>query len=995
MSLFAILFLSSGILAEDIAYVVKSSSSTTVDENAIKVILTEMGYSYRIIDDSQVGSTDFSQYRMILLGDGIIDNVPVNSHSSLILNRYYYDFCGSSKTTESPSQPYSIDNGWGDIITLGVPLRTESYLSGGANTINYLRGLSSGCNKVSSLYSDWTKYVIVSKDNPRRVFFGMPLASYWTSDSRQLFKNSLKWVIGDVCTDSDGDYYIKESTDLSLCGDICGPSHSEICDGNNDCDDNSNSKWQYLEGYADDDGDSFGAGALIDVCSGDYLPISYSEDNSDCNDNNFNVNPLARELEYNGIDDDCNGYDLLDVDNDFYCKLGYTIINKSLQCPLETGTIGTDCRDSDASYNPGSTDINKNCQNKAPIIQPITKITATEGSTITLTVHATDFENSSLTYSINDSIKFSKNANVFTWATGYLDNGNYIFKISVSDGNLTTYIDVEVEVIDRNQPPSFNEMTCVENILEDSEYSCEISAEDFENDSFNFSVVGENKLHCSFQNNTLIYKPYQDYFGNASCTIKVSDAYGHNLQSLNVHVENVNDAPIISEYSPSIARILNNTNQSFRITIRNVDNDNITVSWFLNNQMVGYGNTYNFSADRGSYNLTAIASDGEFSTPNSWNVFVGFIEELTCNEAHGFLCGSNEICTGNLLGVLDSESCCNLACSEKPPTFKDINKKCQNKSNELQITFKDISQMDKFTIGETITKKIEIKNNATINLDVVLEIYIYDLSRDKIINKQKFSFNMAGKTYKIQNFEMNLPWDIDDKDKFAVFVNVKGNGETDSCNSDYIKIDPERTFNKLLIETAWMDEGEISCGDSVDLYARVRNIGSDEQTVVLKFTNSLLKIKETTDEFLLEGYGNNDDSEKITLNLNVPENAKAGNYTIEIKALSDTPGLEDSYDFEIELGECKNEESSSTNMEVIKLDNTNNFQIFEDPKNKNLILWNSVIVFLVLGFLFMAVLHKGIKRKKTKKEVEREINKIIKRKNIRNKVKKQKKKGKR
>lgn len=965
---FLFLFLINSVVAEDIAYVVKNPTAPdNVLINAINELSSEIGYTltYKLIDDSAVATTDFSKYRVILIGDEIINNVPVNSYKSMIVNPDYYDFCSSDVGSVSSSQPLAIYNGWGNEITNGLPVKTNGYTSGGSIPVYYLNRLSSGCNKVSSLYNDLTDYVVVSKDNPRRVFFGITRTSYWTTESKQLFKNSLKWILqGD---DMDGDGY--------FAGD--------------DCNDNDANKWQLLPGYIDSDRDGFGAGSSINVCSGDYLPIGYSDNNLDCNDNNFNVNPEATELPYNGVDDDCNGYDLADFDVDGYCKLGYAIINKNLQCPSETGTVGTDCRDNDASYNPGSSDINKNCVNKAPVVEPISKITVNEGEVVRITVRATDYENDTLTYSINDSQRFLKSANVFTWETGYQDSGNYMFKISVSDGKSTTYTNVEIEVVDRNQPPVFGEVNCTNTILEDAEYQCDIIATDFENNDFNFTITNENKLNCSMHNNVLTYKSYKDYFGTASCIIRASDAYGHRDYPFTVNIQNVNDAPIIIGYVPltSNPRILNNTNQAFSVTIKNVDNDNINIDWFFNNQKVGSGANYTFNANKGSYNLTVTASDGEYPVSHYWDVFVGSAEELTCSEAKGFVCSSSEVCNGYLLGVLDSKSCCNIACSEKPPAFKDIAKKCQNRSNNLEITFKDITSMDTFTIGEIATKKLEIKNNANISQEVVLEIYLYDLTKEKILKKERYSFSMDSKTYKFQNFDISIPWSVNEKNKLAVFVNVKGDGKTNYCNSDYVKIAPERTFDRIIIENTKVDKTDISCGDSFDLYTKLRNIGTDEHNVVLKFDNSVLKIKQTIEDINLEGYGGHDSSEN-TLTLTVPEGTKAGNYTIRIVAYSDS-NIMASSDFKINLGECKKEVSSSTGLGIIKLANANNFQIFEDPKNRNIIIWNSVIVSLVLGLLLVTVVYKGIKRNKTKKELEREISKIIKRKNGRHKTKKQ------
>ena len=316
--------LSSQVMAIDIAYVVKSYTDT----NLISAI-NETGYRYSLVYSQDVAVTNFSQYKMILVGDEKITGLPVNSYKSLAVGNDYYsgwsDYVGS-KSSDQPLEAYVLANdsitkrgkGWFKVYTSGNSLPVY-FLSGGSYPVTgSVSAGNSTWNSGESIYD----YIIATKNSPRRVFFGITETNYWTPESKQMFKNSLIWVMkGD---DKDGDGYYTD----------------------NDCNDNNANVWQNIPGYLDSDGDGFGTGSLLQICSGNSLLSGYSAINGDCNDGNYSVNPNAVEVAYDNVDNDCKNGDLADVDNDGYCKRGYWIQNSFLQCVKETGSLGTDCNDS-------------------------------------------------------------------------------------------------------------------------------------------------------------------------------------------------------------------------------------------------------------------------------------------------------------------------------------------------------------------------------------------------------------------------------------------------------------------------------------------------------------------------------------------------------------------------------------------------------------------------------------------------------------------------
>jgi hypothetical protein len=124
--------------------------------------------------------------------------------------------------------------------------------------------------------------------------------------------------------DGDGDGYL-EDVDCDDGDAAVFPGAEELCDElDNDCD-----------GKVDEPFDADGDG---------YYSAELCEHGDDCDDSIYSFNPGANEVPYNGVDEDCDGEDLRDVDGDGY---------EGVQVD------GTDCEDDDASVYPGAEEVPK------------------------------------------------------------------------------------------------------------------------------------------------------------------------------------------------------------------------------------------------------------------------------------------------------------------------------------------------------------------------------------------------------------------------------------------------------------------------------------------------------------------------------------------------------------------------------------------------------------------------------------------------------------
>ncbi len=1167
--IFLLILLLPSVASTDIAYIVKDPSYPNGDFVAS---INDLGYSYDIIDNQDIGSIDFSNYEMILVGDERFSNyeqIPIQDKKSLLVNTFYLDdwgiadYAGSTSSTGYLSGRIKEDN----MITQGMlsPIKLYDERNADLYYLPYYFKRAHGIENIVSTdnYKENPVIGIIHSGGElydggyageRIAFFGITESEYWSSKSVDLFKNTLRWVL--IGEDADNDGY-----------------HYDV-----DCNDDNESLWQIIQGYIDEDGDGYGTGNLIDVCSGENLLEGYVEIDGDCDDSDPEINPSIQEIPYDGIDQDCSGQDLIDVDEDGFNSTevggsdcndnneslwqiiqgyidedgdGYGTGNLIDVCSGENLLDGYvevdgDCNDSDDSINPGSEDVYKNCNNDAPIIQLIEKIIVNEGENAAIEVIAEDPEDDLLIYEINDSrfIQDSLDENIFRWQTDYGDwqQEPYIFLINVSDGSLDSEIEFQVEVentnrapicleipeqewledtnhsldlnmycsdpdnemigyginntsnntkitlesfeqgianfsveknwngqdwiifkasdgkaetltnkvnlsilpvndalifsgkienitwnedenledylnledyfsdvdseleyefigdyfidiqensglvsfypqqdwfgsenvvvnatdgefsvlsnafslnvLDVGEPPEFGQMDCDDEIDEDIRYSCVLNASDFEGDEITFSIVDEDNLNCQINGEELEYQGNKDYNGQASCSIRAQDNDGYDDFTLEVDILPMNDAPEITDYEPKgVIKLFEYTEEEFSISAQDVDGDSLDYLWFLQGSQIGETNSdYLFNESKGNYDLLAFVTDGFLNDSYEWNVFVGDVGDFTCQEVGGDICSQDEICKGNLLGVYDTDSCCDIKCEEKPPEFRDIDT-CErdeiNLSENIVINIKEPDEGDEFEIGEDIDVEIEIENNLGQDEEFDYEVYFYDISDDEIIEDEDDSDDIDDGDSVDFETEFEVPLDIDDGNRFAIYVRVNDEDEN-FCNENYVEIDIERKENEVILESFGISpEGEILCGDYVDLSLRLKNQGKEDEDMYISAEIAKLGIYEESEEFELEKYGDGD-SVKKNLYLKIPENATQGEYELEIILNYDDEKV---IKKEIILGECKSLDKKEQEIREISLEGRSDKVKKDSGRSGFLFIITIVSSFVILGFM--------------------------------------------
>jgi hypothetical protein len=438
--------------AKDIAYLVRSSNQEANVINAIN----DLGYTYDIIQDVQIPTTNFANYKIIIVGEGNfrtwLSSIPVNNKTSLIMNTYHMDdwkwtvdgvsFSGSTL----PLRADVVNNQ--SSITQGIPQNFQVYTQASANgdsiklyylskskkAINLKNHVAPEADDKDSVVANSAKGMVLKGgyvSNARGVFFGALETDFWTQNTKTLFKNALTWLVEDEDKDNDG----------------------------------------------------------------------FRSDN-DCNDNNAAIKPGANEVPYDRIDQNCDGYDLADVDRDGFCLKDYQITNKAVQCNKENASTGTDCNDNDNSYNPNSLDQRKDCKNVAPTLtRPIPAIEWNEDSNIVkdLDQYFSDPDGDQLFYTINQT---TENENIelsslgqgnikFESAENWYGEDWIVFKAQDLQGLSVLSNNVTLRVNSVNDAPILENISD-KMVVEGDKVEIVANAVDVEGDAITYSINNAN-----------------------------------------------------------------------------------------------------------------------------------------------------------------------------------------------------------------------------------------------------------------------------------------------------------------------------------------------------------------------------------------------------------------------------------------------------------------------------------------------------------------------
>jgi hypothetical protein len=205
----------------DVAYVV-------VDIDDVRPefvdVLGELGKDYDLIFKGDIISTDFSQYRLILLNNEYFTNwyeIPINQYPAVVANGRHMDEWGWSKRMSVASQhvPLAIglDNsseaaqGLGDIVTVYTDSEPDIYYLDSRDRYQGMEVVGYNSYDANDVVIGLAREGDVltrggypdTPINANTCFFGIAQSEFWTAESRELFKQCVLFAMVDCIDNSD------------------------------------------------------------------------------------------------------------------------------------------------------------------------------------------------------------------------------------------------------------------------------------------------------------------------------------------------------------------------------------------------------------------------------------------------------------------------------------------------------------------------------------------------------------------------------------------------------------------------------------------------------------------------------------------------------------------------------------------------------------------------------------------------------------------------
>ena len=255
--------------------------------------------------------------------------------------------------------------------------------------------------------------------------------------------------------------------------------------------------------------------------------------------------------------------------------------------------------------------------NDSPTISNILNQSVDEDNSFVYYLNAVDVDSEALEFSIDDIDNANSDIDGQTLSiTPNQDyNGSLVINVHVSDGEYSDSDQFILEVLPVNDPPQINDIAN-QTSLEDESFTLEINADDVDGDNLTYWSSASNDAEISMSGSSLLVTPEDDWFGQITITVNVTDGEYSDSEDFILDILPVNDPPIVSEIGDQ--SILEDNAFMYSVIASDADGDSLIYSVDeISNASVNFNDNNLFilpdSDFFGTININITISDQEYS----------------------------------------------------------------------------------------------------------------------------------------------------------------------------------------------------------------------------------------------------------------------------------------------------------------------------------------------------------------------------------------------
>ena len=321
---------------------------------------------------------------------------------------------------------------------------------------------------------------------------------------------------------------------------------------------------------------------------------------------------------------------------------GSTLTINPLENQVGTGSVSVLVNDGGLSSESISFDVTIENVNDAPVLLNINNPEPVfeDGEDIVVELNVSDADNDEISFTFdysNDALFESITVEGNTLIISPLSNANGVSVVNVfaSDGFSTVTDNFTVEVIPVNDPPTLADLPDV-SFNEEESISIALSGTDVDSPDLLYSVSSNDNVLTSIVGNILYITGNQDYYGNETLTLSVSDGIGTDSQNIMIIVNAVNDAPVLTTVSD--VSFDEDGTGSTSLSAEDVDGDDLEFSIWGGSNITATlsGSDISFSALQdysGNETFTVFVTDGTIIDSQSITVTVNAVNDAPVANA--------------------------------------------------------------------------------------------------------------------------------------------------------------------------------------------------------------------------------------------------------------------------------------------------------------------------------------------------------------------------